>query len=176
VRRPLGAHSAHRASAYRRFHVRADPRKKIGRGYERNLNAGALLPMVNSFELHLRAERKSPKTVTIYVDAAKWFAAEYLIPAGVTDWADVRARHIQEWKVSLLARLSDSYANNQFRALQQFFKWFATEDPDEPRPYVMANLKPPKVGDKLVPVFTDDELAALLRAWAGGSGTAATTR
>jgi hypothetical protein len=45
----------------------------------------------------------------------------------------MRAQHVQEWTVTLLGRYSDSYANNQFRALQQFFRWHATEDPDEPR-------------------------------------------
>jgi integrase/recombinase XerD len=49
--------------------------------------------------------------------------------AGVTDWSDVRAKHVQQWTVTLLGRYSDSYANNQFRALQQFFKWRATEVP-----------------------------------------------
>ena len=76
------------------------------------------------------------------------------IPGGLSDWSDVKARHVQEWTVTLLGRYSDAYANNQFRALQQFFKWHATEDPDEPRPNPVANLKPPKIGDKLVPVFT----------------------
>ena len=32
----------------------------------------------------------------------------------------------------------------------------------------MANLKPPKVGDKLVPVFTGDELTAMLATCKGG--------
>jgi integrase/recombinase XerD len=54
------------------------------------------------------------------------------------------------------------------RPLQQFFKWHATEDPDEPGPNPTASLKPPKVGDKLVPVFTDEELAALLGTCKGG--------
>ena len=134
--------------------------KKIGRGYERNLGAGPFQPMVSSFELHLRAEKKSAKTIRTYLEAAQWFAAEYLIPAGVTDWDEVRAKQVQEWTVTLLGRYSDSYASNQFRALQQFFKWHATEDPDEPRLNPMANLKPPKISDKLVPVFTDDELEA----------------
>jgi integrase/recombinase XerD len=124
--------------------------------------------MIDSFELHLRAEKKSPKTIRTYIEAAQWFAAEYLIPSGIKFWADVTARHVQEWTVILLGRYSDSYASNQFRALQQFFKWHATEDPDEPRPNPMVNLKPPKVGDKLVPVFTDDELAAMLAACKGG--------
>ena len=35
----------------------------------------------------------------------------------------MRAKQVQEWTIILLGRYSDSYANNQFRALQQFFKW-----------------------------------------------------
>src|SRR6185437_5110491 len=118
-------------------------------------------PMIGSWDLHLRAERKSAKIIRTYLEAAQWFAAGYLIPAGCTDWDEVRARQVQEWTVTLLGRYSDSYANNQFRALQQFFKWHATQDPDEPRLNPVANLKPPKVGEKLVPVFAEDELAAL---------------
>jgi len=144
------------------------PRKKIGRGYARNTNAGVLEPVVSSFELHLRAEHKSDKTITTYLDAARWFAAAHLLPAGVTDWADVRARHVQQWMVWLLANYADTYASNQFRALRQFFRWHATEDPDEPRPNPMAGLRPPKVGDKLVPVITDDELDAMLAGCKGG--------
>jgi integrase/recombinase XerD len=140
----------------------------VGRGFERKLDAGPLQPMIDSFELHLRAEKKSPKTIRTYTEAAQWLAAEYLLPNGIKFWDDVRTRHIQEWTVTLLGRYSDSYASNQFRALQQFFKWHATEDPDEPRPNPMASLKPPKVADKLVPVFTEDELAAILATCKGG--------
>ena len=148
---------------------RVDSRGNIvGRGFARNLDAGPLQPMIGSFELHLRAEKKSPKTIRTYTEAAQWLAAEYLIPNGIKFWADVRTRHVQEWTITLLDRYSDSYASNQFRALQQFFKWHATEDPDEPRPNPMANLKPPKIGDKLVPVFTDGELAAPLGTCKGG--------
>jgi hypothetical protein len=35
--------------------------EKIGRGYERNLNVGPFQPMVSSFDLHLRDEKKSPR-------------------------------------------------------------------------------------------------------------------
>jgi integrase/recombinase XerD len=142
--------------------------KKIGRGYERNLDAGQFQPMIDSWDLHLRAEKKSAKTIRTYLEAAQWFAAEHLIPAEFRGWDRVRAKQVQEWTVILLGRYSDSYANNQFRALQQFFKWHATEDPDEQRQNPMAGLKPPKIGDKLVPVFTDDELAALLGTCRGG--------
>jgi len=46
--------------------------RKIGRGYARNLDAGPFQPMIGSFGLHLRAEHKSPKTITIYTDAATY--------------------------------------------------------------------------------------------------------
>jgi hypothetical protein len=45
--------------------------------------------------------------------------------------------------VWLLGRYSSSYASNQYRALQQFFKWWAEEE-DLPDP--MAGLHPPGVG------------------------------
>ena len=66
----------------------------------------------------------------------------------------------------LLDRYSTAYASNQYRALQQFFKWLAAED-ELPDP--MAGLQPPRVTDKLVPVFTGQELTRLDHACAGRS-------
>ena len=66
----------------------------------------------------------------------------------------------------LLDRYSSAYASNQYRALQQFFKWLAAED-ELPDP--MAGLRPPRVTGKLVPVFTGEELTRLERACAGRS-------
>jgi site-specific recombinase XerD len=66
----------------------------------------------------------------------------------------------------LLGRYSTAYASNQYRALQQFFKWLAAEDQ---LPDPMAGLQPPRVADKLVPVFTPGELTRLERACAGRS-------
>lgn len=64
----------------------------------------------------------------------------------------------------LLGRHSDSYASNQYRALQQFFTWLSAEeglaDP-------MDGLHPPKVAGRLVPVFTAAELLLLECACAG---------
>ena len=142
--------------------------RKIGRGYARNLNAGPFQPMIGSFDLHLRAEHKSPKTITIYTDAATWFASASLVPAGLTDWSQVTARHVQQWVSTRLVGYTDQYANNQFRALQQFFKWHATEDPDEPRRNPMANMKPPKIpvtGGELVAVPVSTGIGP--RTWLG---------
>jgi hypothetical protein len=61
----------------------------------------------------------------------------------------------------LLDRYSDAYASNQYRALQQFFKWLSAE---EGVPDPMAGLRPPKVTTGVVPVFTGTELVRLERA------------
>ena len=82
------------------------------------------------------------------------------------NWEQVTGCEIQRWMAWLLSRYSTAYASNQYRALQQFFKWLAAED-QPPSP--MAGLAPPRVTEKLVPVFTSDELARLEQACAGRS-------
>lgn len=53
----------------------------------------------------------------------------------------VSGHDAQRWMVHLLTRYSNAYASNQFRALQQFFRWLAEEqqlaDP-------MARLRVPR--------------------------------
>ena len=66
--------------------------------------------------------------------------------------------------VWLLDRYSSAYASNQYRALQQFFKWLAAED-ELPDP--TQGLQPPPVPQQLIPVFTGQELARLEQACAG---------
>lgn len=141
------------------------------------LDAGPFQSLLNSFELHLAAEKKSPKTIRTYIEAAQWFAGAHLLPepdeetglgCGKTRWDQVVGDDVRVWVVALLGSYSDSYANNQFRALQQFFRWYSKEDPDDPRPNIMLGMSPPKVDEKLVPVFTPEELDALLKTCKGG--------
>ena len=77
---------------------------------------------------------------------------------------EVKKHDVQKWIVWLLGRYSAAYASNQYRALQQFFKWLALE---EEIPDPTAGMKPPRVPDRPVPVFTGEELARLERVCAG---------
>jgi integrase len=86
------------------------------------------------------------------------------VPGGDDIWEEVGKPDIQRWIVWLLDRYSSAYASNQYRALQQFFKWLAAE---EQIPDPMAGLKPPRGPDKPVPVFTAGDLPRLKRACAG---------
>jgi site-specific recombinase XerC len=136
-----------------------------GSGQPRRMDAGVLEPEIGSFCLYLAAEGKSPKTIRTYTDAVRWFFGEHLLgQAGKTGWDQAYKKDIQEWMAWLLARGSDSYASNQFRALQQFFKWLSAEE-DIRSP--MAGLRPPKVADKPVPVFAAREMSSIERVCKG---------
>lgn len=115
--------------------------------------------MINSHQLELARVGKAERTRKIYREAAQWFAAECLRPAGVGDWDEVTKDHLRSWCATLFDRgYSDSYVNHQWRALQAFFKFFAADE-DVPNP--MLGMPAPTVTPKPVPVFTGEELAAL---------------
>ena len=93
------------------------------------LDAGILQAEISSFGLHLAAGNKSAKTIRTYTEALQWFAAAHLLQRDSRDsWEQVDSHDIQQWMSWLLDRYSSAYASNQYRALQQFFKWLAAED------------------------------------------------
>jgi integrase/recombinase XerD len=135
----------------------------------KQLDAGIFQAEISSFALRLAAEGKTAKTIRTYTEAVQWFAATCLPgQASRTGWEQVSSRDIQQWMAWLLDHYSSAYASNQYRALQQFFKWLAAEDQ---LPDPMAALAPPRVPARLVPVFTSEELARLEQACAGRSFT-----
>ena len=133
----------------------------------KQLDAGILQAEISSFALRLAAEGKTAKTIRTYTEAVRWFAATCLPGhASRPSWEQVSSQDIQRWMAWLLDRYSSAYASNQYRALQQFFKWLAAEDQ---LPDPMAGLQPPRVTAKLIPVFTSQELTRLEQACAGRS-------
>jgi site-specific recombinase XerD len=131
----------------------------------KQLDAGILQAEISSFALGLAAEGKAAKTIKTYTEAVRWFAATCLPRhASRARWEQVSSQDIQRWMAWLLDRYSTAYASNQYRAPQQFFKWLAAEDElSDP----MAGLQPPRVTEKLIPVFTSEELTRLDHACAG---------
>lgn len=126
----------------------------------------ALTSLIEAFDLALRSERKSENTRACYIRAAAKFGL-WMVDEKVAEFADVRKAHIQLY-IAWLAETprpdgkfyADGYVNNQYRALQQFFKWHSAEE-DVPNPF--ARLSPPKVGEKVIPVIEYDTLATLIR-------------
>lgn len=109
--------------------------------------------------LWLTGNGKSPNTIRIYSDAALRLAGWLYEHEHVDDWFKVTKSHLLAYVTWLIETYARGYANNQYRALQGFFKWFEAE---EQQPSPMTGLRPPSLAVKAVPVLSDDELAALI--------------
>lgn len=121
-----------------------------------------LLP---SFERHLLAKNRSPRTVTNYCSSAEIFEA-WLIDSGHSaNLADITRSNIESFIVDQLKRRTASTAATRFRCLQQYFRWLASEDEITNNP--MEGLTAPTVEDAPVPILSEDELRALLAATSG---------
>jgi integrase/recombinase XerD len=125
---------------------------------------GADLPvLLDSFLLHLRAERKSAQTVKTYGDGVRgflsWCAREKITPVLDRPTAD-------KWVASLLdAGAEASTARSRQLALRRFSAWLATEG--EIPADQLAGLAPPKLDAKAIHPLSDEQLRALLAACKG---------
>jgi site-specific recombinase XerD len=122
----------------------------------------------SSFELHLRAENKSPKTIGIYLAALRKFAG-WMADAHpeLDDWVAVDRNHLREWSADTIQRTSPGNASVQWRGLQQFLKWAVLEGEIPHSP--MQSLSGPQVVAPLVPVIEVEQIRALLAVMSGTS-------
>jgi hypothetical protein len=75
----MGADAGHESKT-RPLRERRKPRP-------RQLDAGPFSADISSFRLHLAAEGKSPKTIKVYTEAVRYFAAAHLLTqTGKTRW------------------------------------------------------------------------------------------
>lgn len=119
--------------------------------------------MLSSWELALRAERKSPATVKAYGDGVRRFLA----------WCEehdrepvLERRTVAAFVSALLeAGAEPATARSRHLALCRFSAWLAEEGElaDDP----LLGVKPPKLDTKVTPVLTEAQLVALLRACGG---------
>lgn len=129
--------------------------------------AGEITHLLASWQLHLRALNRSPKTIETYLEAARQLAA-FLAEKGMPiDVAAVRREHIEAFLVHLQGLHSASTAANRYRSLRQLFRWLEEEGEVPSSP--MSRMRPPKVDEKEVPVIPADDLRALVKACQGQS-------
>lgn len=121
--------------------------------------------LVRSFERHLRATNRSPRTIEKYALAARqlgrFLAAEDL----PTDVAEIRRRDVEAYIAHLLERYKPGTALTRYQDLQQWFAWLVDEDEVNESP--MAKMRPPILPEVPVPVLDDDQLRALLSTCTG---------
>jgi site-specific recombinase XerD len=124
---------------------------------------GALSAYIDSFDLVLRVNNRSPRTRELYADAARWFAG-WLVGEGVRRWSDVGRDELRKFFLHLDdLDYSKAYRNQVGRSLQAFFKWLAEEE-ELPNPFAqMKPPPPPKLGEKLNPVLAIEDLKRLVK-------------
>src|SRR5688500_4838877 len=114
-----------------------------------------LLP---SWELHLRAERKSPQTIKAYGDGVRRFLS-WTRSAGVPAVLD-RAT-VTGFVAGLLdAGAEPATARSRQLAVRRFSAWLAEEN--EISTDLLVGMKPPRLDQKLVANLDDDQLKRLI--------------
>ncbi len=119
--------------------------------------------LIPSFLLYLRASNKAPRTQTIYRGAAIRLHA-FL---GGMDIRGVSSTDVSRFIDDRLTSVTAATANQDYRALQAFWKWAlldgeVAEDP-------MARLGPPRVPEGMVPILRQPEIDTLLARCEGKS-------
>lgn len=127
-------------------------------------NLGALQPHVDSFSLILRVAEKSPRTREMYLDATRWFAGWLLSNTPIRRWDLVTRDELREFFLHMgELGYQQSYRNNIARCLQAYFKWLSTEE-EWPNPFATFQAPPPpKIGEKMVPVISIEDLGRLIK-------------
>lgn len=121
----------------------------------------SLAGLVLSWRRSLRAQGKSEKTIQSYQEAAGQFLA-WAPPGPITRGT------IEGWLEALHDEgRAPSTVANRYRSLQQLWKWLVDEREIEVSPF--DRMRPPKVPEKRVEVFTDRELRKLFDACSGAN-------
>ena len=119
--------------------------------------------LLASFELHLRALNRSPKTIFSYRLAVDQLM-EHIGPKSADQ---ITKADIEGFLAHFLETRASATARQRYASLSQFFKWAAAEGeiPTDP----METIRAPKVVEQPVPVLTVDQLRALISTTKGKS-------
>lgn len=121
--------------------------------------------LCSSFKRDLRAEGKAPRTGELYAISVRLFSA-WLVARGRSATLDELSRSaIREWLADLAEEREQSTVRTRFKGLHRFCGWLVAEG--ELTEHPMAGMQAPAPAAKPVPVLTDDELTALIKACGG---------
>jgi site-specific recombinase XerD len=122
-----------------------------------------LADLLSSWELHLRAERKSAQTVKSYGDGVR----AYLAWCSANDRpVTIDRRQLREFIDGLLtAGAKPATAVARHLAVRRFSAWLAEEGEQDTDP--LLGLKSPQLDKPVVEPLTDDQLRAMVKACRG---------
>ncbi|HZP55018.1 tyrosine-type recombinase/integrase [Actinocrinis sp.] len=118
--------------------------------------------LVISWQISLRAAKKSPPTIRTYCKNVRLYLA-WCREADATP--NLGHLAVTAYLADVCDTRSGQTARNHLVALRSFARWAAKEN--ETGPYDLAEIDQPKVDQHVTEPFTPDELGALLKACAG---------
>lgn len=127
--------------------------------------SASLVELGKSFARHLRAEGKAARTVTLYGMSVTMFC-DWLTARGTAPTVDAFTReNVREWLANLAEDRAPGTVRTRYRGLHRFAGWLVDEEelPDNP----MRTIAQPVAKAPAVPVLSDEELGALLKACRG---------
>src|SRR5665811_97116 len=124
-----------------------------------------LQDLQRSFARHLRAEGRSDRTVVIYGQAITFFSRWLEAQGREATVEELTRAAIREWLAQLADDHEASTVKTRYRGLFRFCGWLVDEDEIPVNP--MKTLSPPQPKMKPVPILSDADLAALLKACQG---------
>lgn len=116
--------------------------------------------VLGSYERHLRSQGRAPNTLKIY---SRWIRNlwAYLRENGMpADLEQLYPEHIEAYQAHLMSTLAPASAHQAHRSLKSFFKWAVDRREIQRDP--MEGVKPPRVPDTPIAVFSLSQLRTLL--------------
>lgn len=127
--------------------------------------AELLEDLSRSFARHLRAEGKAERTAVIYGQSVTFFG-RWLVAQGREPTLDGLSRAaVREWLAGLTEHNELSTVRTRYKGLHRFCSWLVAEGEIDANP--LAGLEAPTAPAKPVPILSDEQLAALLKACGG---------
>ncbi len=124
--------------------------------------------LLASFRRHLRAAATAPRTIELYGQSVQYFS-RCLTERGREPVLDELTRHaVSAWLAELAETCEPSTVGTRLRGMRRFCRWLVTEGELEQAP--TDGIEIPSPPDKPVPILTDGEITALLKACAVGRG------
>ena len=120
-------------------------------------------PLLESWERHLAAARKSRHTIRSYSDSVRALIRH----AGDDATTAITPDQLRDFFAAELGRIAPASVAIHFRNLRVFFGWLAKEEPSLVPVSPMAGLEVPRAPRPHKPPFTEGELAAFLKATSG---------
>ena len=117
-----------------------------------------LAGLLPSWQLALKAERKSPSTIASYTEGVRGFL-RWCAETGTTP--ELTRSAVQGFTAALLEDGAQAAtARSRHMALRRFCAWLADEGEIDANP--LLGVKPPKLDAKVTEALTDDELRRLI--------------